>query len=260
MTKLFGSSGIRGVYGGKITPELMLSVGKAVGSYLKSVNPVSGSRNPDAGHLTSNKSILLARDTRLTSQILENAFASGIESTGLSVARAGIAPTPALAFAVRKLGMQTGAIITASHNPAEYNGIKLWQADSSAYTPDIEGKIEEIVNHVPKSISSQVPWKDIGQSGQIDIIKDYTKVITEAVEVKEKHKITLDCGHGAACAVSPELLSQFGAVSKIFSKPDGAFPGRKSEPCEENLGELKKLVVDSKAEVGFAHDGDADRI
>jgi len=140
MTKLFGSSGIRGVYGEKVTPEIVLSIGEALGSYLTGA---PGHRDTGA---PNQYSILIARDTRVTSKILENAFAAGVESIGLEVVRAGLAPTPALAFATRNLGVQAGVVITASHNPPEYNGIKLWQEDSSAYTPEMEGKIEEIVS------------------------------------------------------------------------------------------------------------------
>ncbi|MDP7282419.1 MAG: phosphoglucosamine mutase [Candidatus Undinarchaeales archaeon] len=242
MTKLFGSSGIRGIYGEKITPELMLSVGKALGNYLKTGK------------------ILLARDTRKTSKLLENSFAAGIESTGVEVSRTGVIPTPALAFATRKLGMQSSAIITASHNPPEYNGIKLWNSDSSAYTPEMEKEIEDIVGGAQGLGGAGAQWDEITQSNTINVKSDYINAVLEAVNLEKKHKIALDCGHGAACTISPELLARVGEVSKIFSDPDGEFPGRKSEPCEENLSELKKLVVETGSEVGFAHDGDADRL
>jgi len=257
MTKLFGSSGIRGVYGEKVTPEIVLSIGEALGSYLTGA---PGHRDTGA---PNQYSILIARDTRVTSKILENAFAAGVESIGLEVVRAGLAPTPALAFATRNLGVQAGVVITASHNPPEYNGIKLWQEDSSAYTPEMEGKIEEIVSGARELRGAGAPkadWKEIGQSKTIDIIQDYSKALLNAVNISEEHRIALDCGHGAACAVSPELLARFGEVSKLFSEPDGTFPGRKSEPAEENLDELKKLVIETNSEVGFAHDGDADRL
>jgi len=254
MTKLFGSSGIRGVYGEKVTPELALLVGEALGTYLKK-NTGPG----DTGTQGHGK-ILLARDTRVTSKILENALASGVESTGLEVVRAGLTPTPALAFATRKLGAQAGVVITASHNPPEYNGIKLWNSDSSAYTPEMECEIEKIVNGAPEPPRPGALWDKIGQSETINILPDYSKALLDAVNISEEHKIALDCGHGAACAVSPELLARFGKVSKIFSEPDGTFPGRKSEPAKENLDELKKLVIETGSEVGFAHDGDADRL
>ncbi len=238
MTKLFGSSGIRGKYGEKITPEFVLNVGKALGTYLKQGK------------------VLLARDTRLTSKTLENIFAAGVESTGIKIIRTGVVPTPALAFATKKLGMQAGIIITASHNPPEYNGIKFWNADTSAYTPEMEKEIEKKVD----SKSQLADWREIAGSEKVDILDDYTKTILKAAEIKQKHKIALDCGHGAACVVSPELLSQVGTVSKIFSEPDGTFTGRKSEPAEENLEELKKKVIETGSEVGFAHDGDGDRL
>tara|TARA_Y100000310_G_C20639452_1_gene793058 strand:+ start:258 stop:1586 length:1329 start_codon:yes stop_codon:yes gene_type:complete len=242
MTKLFGSSGIRGIYGEKITPGMALSVGTALGTYLKQGK------------------VLIARDARATSEILENALASGLESTGVETIRTGLAPTPALAFATKKLGMNAGVIITASHNPPEYNGMKFWQGDSSAYSKEMEEELEKLVNGAAGQSESGASWENIHSSTSIDIISDYSKAITGFVELKNKHKIALDCGNGAACAVSPGLLSQFGEVSKIFSTAEGAKPGRKSEPSEENLSELKKLVVETNSEIGIAHDGDSDRL
>lgn len=249
MARLFGSSGIRGIYGEKITPELALNVGKAVGTYLKKGRAI------------------IARDTRLTSEILENAVVAGLESAGLHAFRAGVAPTPTLAWAARGLKMQAGIMITASHNPPEYNGIKLWQADSSAYIPDMEKQIE---GHIEYALGKEgnlgtremksAKWQDIGQSSNSNIIEEYANEVAGYANISKKHKIALDCGNGAACAVSPKFLERFGTVSKIFCEPDGRFPGRGIEPAEENLSALKKLVVETRSETGFAHDGDADRV
>src|SRR3989344_6226214 len=121
--KLFGTSGISGIYGTELTLDLAIKVGRALGTYADS------------------EVVVIARDPRTSSLAIENAVVSGLESAGISVVRAGMIPTPTLSFAARKLN-SAGVMVTASHNPAEYNGIKLWNPDGSAFTPEQENEIE----------------------------------------------------------------------------------------------------------------------
>ncbi len=238
--KLFGTSGIRGIYGEKITPELASSVGLALGNQIKKGK------------------VLVGRDPRETSFILENAVISGLESAGIDVLKAGIVPTPVLAYSVKEKECKAGVMITASHNPPEYNGIKLWQENSMAFTSKLEEKIEE---KIEKQKFKRADWKKIGHSKEIDLADDYISKIKKEVRINDRYKIALDCGGGSNSIISPLVLSEFShGLKKIFCEFDGSFSDRKSEPSKENLKALRKKVWDEKADIGFAHDGDGDRL
>src|SRR3989344_2714089 len=177
MRKLFGTSGIRGLFGSEVTPELALKTGKALGTALEK------------------KEIVIGRDTRTSSLLLENAFVSGFESTGGAVARAGMVPTPTLAFAAREENA-AGVMITASHNPGEYNGIKLWNNDGSAFREAQENEVEEIIFSEKFSKAS---WDLIKKSREEDFLEGYVNFVQNAVEISREFKIAVDCGNGA-CA------------------------------------------------------------
>jgi len=237
--KLFGTSGIRGIYGEKVTPELALDVGLALGT-----------------HLGGGK-VLIARDARRTSLLLENAVASGLESTGCAVTRLGMCPTPVLAFSVKNKGADAGVMITASHNPPEYNGIKLWNEDSSAFSPDREKEIEKLVEGKEFALRG---WKKISDSSTLDPFETYAAFIETHISLKGKPKITIDCGGGAACTIAPQLFEKYAEVERVFCEEDPDFSCRPSEPCSKNLAELGGTVKNSDSALGFAFDGDSDRL
>lgn len=238
--KLFGTSGIRGVYGEDVTEELAVEVGLALGAYL------------------GDGKVVIGRDPRTSSLALEGAVAAGLESAGIGVLLAGMVPTPVLALAARDMKAGAGVMITASHNPSEYNGIKLWSSDSSAFDPADEEKIEEIVD---EKNFQRAEWKKIAHSQEVDAVSGYVKTIKGAVDVSKKFNVALDCGHGAGCAVSPALLEEYTEkLEKLFCDPNGRFPGRMPEPHGGNLGKLQEVVKETGADIGIAHDGDADRI
>lgn len=240
MEKMFGTSGIRGVFGKEITPELAASVGLALGSQFE------GGK------------VLVGRDPRTSSTILENALISGLESAGIGALKTGITPTPVLAKEIKEQNCKAGAMITASHNPPEYNGIKLWQKNSMAFTPELEEKIE---NTIKEEKYKRENWKKIGKSEELNITDNYISEIKTQVKIKDRFKIAVDCGGGANSAISPLILSEFAhGLTKIFCEFDGTFSNRNSEPIEENLSALKKAVWNGKEAVGFAHDGDGDRL
>jgi len=239
MSRLFGTSGIRGIFGEDVTLDLALKLGMAVGTKL------------------GKGSVAIGWDPRLSSIALEGAITAGLESTGIQVLRLGMIPTPVLAFAARELAADTGVMITASHNPPEYNGIKLWSSDSSAYTPKTEDEIEDIIKNESFKMTG---WESVGSSKEADVLDSYTNKLLGSVELSEKHNIVLDCGHGAASVVSPNLLGRITSVHSLFSTPDGSFPARNPEPIPENLSALMKEVKEKKAVAGIAHDGDADRL
>lgn len=241
MGKLFGTSGIRGIVGDQLTPELALDLGLAL-----------------ATHLGGNGSVVLGKDPRTSSNMLESCLISGLLSGGCDVKRLGIVPTPAVSFAVRRLNAKAGVMITASHNPPEYNGIKFWGSDGIAYTPKQEGAIERI--YFDKRMKPAA-WDRIGKVGAVDVLSSYIDELEGAVKLKRGHKVVVDCGNGAGSLVTPYLLRKLGCeVVTLNSQLDGFFPGRGLEPSPENLGELCKIVKSLGADIGIAHDGDADRI
>ena len=241
--KLFGTSGIRGKIGSEITLDVAVNVGMAIATY--------------AGSKGSN--IILGYDSRTSNVMIENAVTAGILQCGCNVLKMGMAPTPLVGYATTKLKADAGVMITASHNPPEYNGIKLWNPDGMAYRQDQERIIEEIIHE--KSFKT-VSWEDIGKIEEVKyVVSDYIKDLLDQADVKPGIKVVVDCANGAASYLSPLILRMAGcSVIAINSQPDGFFPGRLPEPSEKNLQELMKVVKATKADIGIAHDGDADRM
>ena len=241
MGKLFGTSGIRGVVNKDLRPELALDLGLALATYLGN----SGT-------------VVVGKDPRTSSDMFESCLVSGLLSGGCDIKKLGIVPTPAVSFAARSLGANAGVMITASHNPPEYNGIKFWSSDGMAYRPEQEAKVEAI--YFAKRLKS-VPWDKIGKVEAADILPEYINEIANAVSLKRSYKVVLDCGNGAGAQVTPYLLRKLGCkVITLNSQLDGFFPGRKLEPTAENLQELCTVVKSLGADLGLAHDGDADRV
>ncbi len=240
MGKLFGTSGVRGVVGEQLTPELALDLGLAL-----------------ATHLGGEGSVVLGKDPRTSSDMLESCLTSGLLSGGCDIKRLGIVPTPVVSFAVRRLNAKAGVMITASHNPPEYNGIKFWGPDGMAYMPEQEAEIERI--YFGKRMKPAA-WDRIGKVGTVDVLPSYIDELVGAVELKRGYKVVVDCGNGAGSVVTPYLLRRLGCeVVTLNSQLDGFFPGRPLEPSPENLRELCSVVKSIGADLGIAHDGDADR-
>ncbi|HIJ97553.1 TPA: phosphoglucosamine mutase [archaeon] len=238
MAKLFGTSGIRGLFNAEITPDLAIKVGQAVGTFAEK------------------NEVVIGRDTRTSSLLLENAFISGFESTGGKVIRAGMIPTPTLAFAARKTG-NIGVMITASHNPGEYNGIKLWNNDGSAFRESQENEIERIIND---GNFRKVSWDQIKKSSSEEFVEEYINFVQKSVEISKEFKIAVDCGNGATAIASPLALENYASELKtIHTETHGIFP-RGLEPSRENLKQLSAFVKKTKSDIGIAHDGDGDRV
>ncbi len=243
--KLFGTTGVRKLYGDEFTLDMALDLGKAVGTYL------------------GKGTILLARDVRTTGQMVADTLTAGIISTGVNVRRAGIIPTPTLAFITKRLGFSAGVMVTASHNPPEYTGVKFWGNDSMGFTPNNEARIEEIFYSKEFNVAS---WDSIGSvtslenAAELHIESLLEQCDTNLIKSKN-YRVIVDPGNGSACVLTPYLMQRLGcSVITINGQLDGHFPGRKSEPEEESLGDLIKLVRDSNANLGIAHDGDSDRV
>src|SRR5881396_3878485 len=196
MTRLFGTNGIRGVVGPDMNADLALKVGRAIGTAFGG-GPVA-----------------LGRDTRLSGPMLARAAASGLMSAGCDVVDLGVVPTPSAQYFLAKSGhLKGGVVVTASHNPREFNGLKA-----------IDAKVD--VASIRKSAFT----------------------------------VVIDPGNGAGCVVTPYLLRSLGCrVISLNAQPDGAFPGRMPEPIPDHLGDLMRVVSEVHADLGIAHDGDADR-
>ncbi len=242
--RLFGTNGIRGKIGEEFTPDFLVRIGMAIGSYLP-----RGSK------------IIIGMDTRISGEMVKNAVISGLLSTGVNVVDIGIAPTPAIQLYTKKHG-DFGIAITASHNPPEFNGLKCIWRDGTELPREEEEKIESIFFSSNFRI---VSWKEVGKyMSQCGANEEYIEAILSHVDVekikKRRFTVALDCANGASCFTTPYILERLGCrVLSINCQPDGTFPGHESEPRPENLQDLLFLVKESGADLGVAHDGDADR-
>ncbi len=233
--QLFGSSGIRRV-ADKSLVELALKAGLAVGKIYGNV--------------------VVGCDTRTSSEAVKYAFISGLLANGAKCGDAGMIPTPTLAFAAREF--QAGAMITASHNPPEYNGLKLVNPDGSAFDANQRGQIEDMILSNSLSVA---PWQDIKNSNIINgAIEKHIEHILQDFPVESKLKVVVDCGCGATSIITPYLLERLGCeVVALNCYPSGFFP-HSVEPTESNLGDLMRATKELGADLGIAHDGDGDRM
>lgn len=210
-----------------------------------------------ATHATA-KRVLIARDTRVSGPMLEEALVSGFMAAGASAARLGIVPTPVLAFLTRKLRGDAGVMITASHNPPEYNGIKIFSGDGLAYDEKSQDAIERILEEEEYML---VDWKKIGRSERVDEISVYVEAVKRKLSLKKEWNIIVDPGCGATHALAPILLSELGCkVTAVNAQPDGHFPARSPEPNAESLRPLAKITKELRADAALAFDGDGDRV
>ncbi len=233
MEKLFGTSGIR-KKSDELTNDYAYDLGRAIGTYSK------------------DKTIAVGRDTRKSGPRLEYALTSGILSVGKDVVLLGIVPTPVVGIAAMEHG--TGVMITASHNPPEYNGFKLLGPKGS-YSAKQEEDLEKLF--YSKKFLKEKPYGKLTEEAYVDKYIDL--VLKKAGKVKRKVKVFIDCAGGAGSVVTPKLLERMGCeVITVNTNIDGEFP-HDLEPRAENLVSVCKMVKESGAEVGIVHDGDADR-
>lgn len=245
MTRLFGTNGIRGVVGQDMTADLAVRVGRAIGTHF------------DGG------TVALARDPRLSGPMLARAVAAGLMASGLEVVDLGMVPTPCAQYYVHThVGLKGGVVITASHNPREFNGIKALDAQGMEMAREEEEAIEAIYFEERYRAAD---WSSVGDLRSDPSATDaYLRGILSHVDVdairKRKLTVVADPANGAGCVTTPYLLRTLGCrVLTINGQPDGAFPGRLPEPTVDHLGDLMRMVVEAKADLGVAHDGDADR-
>ena len=243
--KLFGTNGIRGTVNKELTPDMAVKVGCAIGTFF-------GSR----------KNLLIGYDARTSGPMFAKAVISGLMATGCNVFLAGMAPTPALQLAVKNHKMDGGIIITASHNPPEYNGIKVIWKDGIEISHEQEEKIEK--NYFQEK-TSFAEWNKLGVTHELLGVNDeYVEAIKRQVNVAkiaEKHfHVVVDAANSVGGLTAPVLMRDLGCkITSLNANIDGTFPGRMPEPRPENLAELSKMVKALGADLGVAFDGDADR-
>ncbi len=241
---MFGTNGIRGIVNEDMNVELASNLGMAIGTYL------------GAGK------VAIGTDTRTSNEMLKSAVISGLLSTGLSIVDLSVVPTPVVQYYVKKMDVQHGIIITASHNPPRFNGIKCVDSDGTELSRKKEEEIEAL--YFNRSFT-KVAWERMGTVDKDEhAIGQYIQGILNNIDYeaikKAKLKVVLDCGNGAGSMVSPYLLERMGCkVISLNAHPAGTFPGHDSEPTPENLKDLITATMGFGADLGIAHDGDADR-
>jgi len=247
--RLFGTNGVRGVVNEDMNVQLAMDLGRSIGEFM------SGE-------------VAIATDTRTSGQMLKSAVSCGLMASGADVIDLGIIPTPALQYFVKSNPVSGGVMITASHNPPEFNGIKCIDADGTEMPRSREESIESI--YFNRSFSRR-DWKEIGShlppKNAIDpknAIEPYAAAIRSLVDLEVIRKadmsVVLDCANGAGSLFAPDFLDSLGVRAVTLNcNPQGAFPGHPSEPTPNHLGDLITLVRETDADMGIAQDGDADR-
>ncbi|MGC9554127.1 MAG: phosphoglucosamine mutase [Thermoplasmatota archaeon] len=242
MARLFGTNGVRGVTNEDMNGQLALCLGLAIGTFFEG-------------------RIAVGTDTRTSNQMLKNAAVAGLLATGCPVVDAGVLPSPALQYYVKNHRCAAGVIVTASHNPPQFNGIKVVDGDGTELDPDREEEIESIYFSQTWKPAS---WDGVGQVTSASPIPDYIRGVVHQVDgeaiARRRYTVVADCGNGAGCLAYPQLLRRLGCrVITLNAQPDGTFPGRDAEPTPDNLELLLSTVGSCGADLGIAYDGDADR-
>ncbi len=242
--KLFGTNGIRGVVNKELTPEMAIKVGSSIGTFF------------------GRKNLLVGHDARTSGPMFAKAVIAGLTAAGCNVFFAGMAPTPALQYAVKNHCMGGGVIITASHNPPEYNGIKVIWNDGIEISHEQETEIENIYFENKQVLAE---WDKLGAKHELSVVNDeYIEAIKKHVNIAriaEKHyHVVVDAANSVGGMAAPFLLRELGCkVTTINANIDGTFPGRLPEPRPENLKDIATVVKAVGADLGVAFDGDADR-
>ena len=248
MGRMFGTDGVRGVANRELTAEMAFRLGQAGAIILSQEN-------------RHKPTILIGKDTRISCDMLEGALISGICSVGANAVSLGVIPTPAVSYLTCKYGADAGIVISASHNSFEFNGIKFFNYQGYKLPDETEGKIEALIAQALPEPSERPVGVDIGRHSVSDTAKeDYIEhLLSEATPELSGFKIALDCANGASFEVAPMLFKKLGAnVSVIHAEPDGL---NINHQCgSTHLESLIEFTRKTGAHVGFAFDGDADRL
>ena len=240
--RLFGTNGVRGVYGQELTHELVIDLCFSLAAYFE--------KGP----------IVVGNDGRKSSPVLSKVVRSALNSSGLDVGYAGLVPTPCLQYSAKRRGYSGGIMITASHNPPQYNGLKPTAPDGVEIPREDELKVEEIYysRNFPKTDGTA---RDYADENAISGYIDAALALVDQDRIRSKKlSVVMDTGNGAQAVVAPMMAQKLGCkVIVVNGHIDGDFPGRGSEPTPDNLGLLSETVRSSGADFGVAYDGDGDR-
>ena len=238
-SEIFRAYDIRGIVDEALTEEGIFQIGKAIGSHILS---------------EGRSSILTARDGRISGPRLLNQFQKGVMSSGCNVVDIGEVPTPLLYFSTFKTNISDGVVLTGSHNPKNYNGLKI-VINKRSMTSE---KIKKI-----KSMIEEESFMDgSGKLTSLDIKDDYLKELQEKIKINSKMKVCLDCGNGVGGVIAPQAFKLLGLeVIELYSEVDGNFPNHHPDPSNpKNLEDLQEKVVETNSDLGIALDGDGDRV
>ena len=236
---MFGTSGVRGRVGEDITATLALDIGRAL--------VTDGA-----------ESIVLGRDARESGQTLSRAVSAGITECGGDVIDVGVQPTPTVARSVVREGADAGVVVTASHNPAPDNGLKLWTAGGQAFGEDANARIAEIVDEQAFDLAS---WDALGEHHNREGARDHhERALQESVVMPDDLSVVVDLGHGVGRVTADAFHAAGCDVETLNAQRDGRFPGRPSEPTAANCQTACTVVEATDADLGIIHDGDADRM
>ena len=247
MSRMFGTDGVRGVAGAELTIELATKLGQA-GAYVLT---------KEQEHQPT---LIVGCDTRISGGMLANALMAGICSVGANAIYVGVMPTPAIAYLTRKHKVDAGVVISASHNPMEFNGIKFFNGDGYKLSDALEDEIEELIRNNMKDVVLPI-GSGVGRIDyRFDLRDEYVKFMKKCVPVDlTGMKIVIDCAEGASYYTSVKTLKDLGAdLVAIHTKPDGT--NINANCGSTHMEELQARVVYEKADVGLAFDGDADRM
>ena len=240
MGKLFGTDGIRGIVGEDLTHELAMKVGEAAAYVLGGKKDLI---------------VLVGRDTRISGQMLASALSAGFMSQGAKVIDLGVVPTPAVSYLVKKYGASMGAMISASHNPSEYNGIKLFNNEGFKLPDATENEIEKYLLGKAVPTTTKVGTYEVSETA----IEDYVNhLVDTASDIRCDLKVVVDCANGSASATAPMLFEKLGIDVTLINFEYNGY--NINEKCgSTHLDVLAKQVKKLKADIGIAYDGDADR-
>lgn len=236
---IFRAYDIRGVVETALTPDAVTQIGQAFASEARA---------------QGQNTVVIARDGRLSSPELAHALSNGLRAGGCDVIDIGMVPTPVLYYATHKLKTGTGIMVTGSHNPPQYNGLKMMIAGNTFYGDDIKSLYHRIVD-------GNIDSGD-GSYAQQDVIPDYIETITSDIQLERPLNIAVDCGNGVAAVIAVELFSKLGCeITPLYCDVDGTFPNHHPDPSKpENLDDIKKAIADNALDLGLAFDGDGDRV
>jgi len=242
MQSIFGTDGIRGRFNEEITYSLAYKVGYALGSTLENNSP-----------------ILIGRDTRISGDILLQAITQGINESGKKFINLGICPTPAIPFLIKQENLSSGIMISASHNPPEYNGIKIFDHNGQKITRNFENKIQKLIEETNQNIS--VPTKVIPLNNNKDLMNIYITSLIQTMDGENLSglKIILDTCYGSATTCAKEIFQSLGADVRVINNSKNGL--KINMNCgSTNLEPLRKALKETPADMGFSFDGDADRV